>query len=371
MKKTEENLGKKTALFTFKWLLITSMIPLSLLIIVSITGVHKSGTLNFIFILMFCLLFFPAIGALKGYKKANKEIIKEEKQIKLDNPYMYFRELPNKFGIGVSSILMDSAIEDYKDIVAVILDLCAKKYLFLRQENNQYKIDILKNIDNNLLNNEKYVMECIINKSLNTFDYKYWYKLCVEDSYNFGIYYKNDSINLFAESTKDKLTANIVLKKYFKILILSSGILAILSALESPWYLLTIFMWMFILAVPEYLIMNIVFMAKRVHKASEDIKNKSYKQILNDKLVKTEKGKEELQKLYAFESFIKDFKNFVDKKPEEVILWDYYLSYAVMFGATKDILKDGYANIIKNGSFILNDVDAINLNNIITNEISN
>lgn len=71
-----------------------------------------------------------------------------------------------------------------------------------------------------------------------------------------------------------------------------------------------------------------------------------------------------MQKLYSFKAFIKDFGHFVDKKPEEVILWDRYLSYAQVFGLTKEIMNSGYKQIIDNPSFHIDSIDNINLYNI-------
>ena len=68
--------------------------------------------------------------------------------------------------------------------------------------------------------------------------------------------------------------------------------------------------------------------------------------------------------LKAFKAFIKDFGNFADKYPEEIILWDRYLSYAQVFGLTKDIMKTGYSKLIKNSSFQIDDINNINFDNI-------
>lgn len=78
----------------------------------------------------------------------------------------------------------------------------------------------------------------------------------------------------------------------------------------------------------------------------------------------TGKGKEEIRKLIAFKKFIQDFSAFASKNSEEVILWDYYLSYAQVFGLTKSILSTGYDKLVKNASFDIDDIDMVSLNNI-------
>lgn len=87
----------------------------------------------------------------------------------------------------------------------------------------------------------------------------------------------------------------------------------------------------------------------------------SYKIELHNHLEGTDKGIKELQKLLSFQSFIKDFGYFVDKNPEEVVLWDEYLSYAQVFGLTKEIMNSGYKELINNSSFQIDNIDNIEL----------
>ena len=86
---------------------------------------------------------FWLFGTLSGRREARKDIKKEEKIIAESNPLIYYRELPNTYGIGINSILMDLTIENQKDLLAVILDLCAKKYLQLTKEENRYMLLII------------------------------------------------------------------------------------------------------------------------------------------------------------------------------------------------------------------------------------
>ena len=117
----------------------------------------------FILIVLLCFTILGVIGNIVGTLKGKRTINKEYKNIKKNNPYIYYRELPNNYGIGVTSLLFDSKIENYKDIIAVILDLCAKKYLSLiKREDDKYYIKVLKNIDNELLSNEKYILDLFI-----------------------------------------------------------------------------------------------------------------------------------------------------------------------------------------------------------------
>ena len=56
-----------------------------------------------------------------------------------------------------------------------------------------------------------------------------------------------------------------------------------------------------------------------------------------------------------------DFGSFADKHVEEIVIWEQYLSYAIMFRLGKKILNTGYEKLKINDNFIINDIDKINL----------
>ena len=100
------------------------------------------------------------------------------------------------------------------------------------------------------------------------------------------------------------------------------------------------------------------------HKSLYLFQKSSYNKVLNNTLHKTTKGISEYQKLYSFKAFLKDFGNFADKYPEEIVLWDSYLSYAQVFGLTKEIMKTEYPKLVKNSSFQIDDINNITFDNI-------
>ena len=93
-------------------------------------------------------------------------------------------------------------------------------------------------------------------------------------------------------------------------------------------------------------------------------KSQNYINQMNNNLTNTDKRVNELHKLYFFKTFIKYFGHFVDKKPEEVVLWDRYLSYAQFLGLTKEIMNSGYNQLINNSFFQINSIDNISIYNI-------
>ena len=282
---------------------------------------------------------FPIICKLIGVFKVKLEI----KSIKNMDPYIYYRELPNNYGIGVTSLLFDSNIENYKDIVAIILDLCARKYLKLIKQGDKYLIQILKPEDDNLLSNEKYILRLITKNDIKNIDYKLWYDMCFFDGKRLGVYAEPKKIK------ESKLRKTIVITVCLLwIIIIIYGCKKLIDILPDE-TIAIIFSGLFIAGLGCRIL-------------PEGMSFYRYEQEKN--LYRTSKGKKELLKLNAFKAFINDFGNFVGKNAEEVELWDRYLSYAQVFGLTKQLMKTGYKQLVENSSFIIDDIENINLNNI-------
>ena len=126
-------------------------------------------------------------------------------------------------------------------------------------------------------------------------------------------------------------------------------------------YSLTIFLLSYVIFTILFFIGNIFSIIKEQSKIAKET---NYKQILENHLSKTQKGIEELHKLYAFKAFIRDFGRFVERTAEEVVLWDRYLSYAQVFGLTKELMDSGYKELVENASFIIDNIENINMQNI-------
>ena len=363
-------MNKRNTKYKKTYNLIATILSILLIIIITIISVHSILNSQEILEIILALLFLIAlvctlIGAAIGIIKGKIKISKENKYIKDTNENIYFRELPNNFGIGVASLLIDSTIENYKDIVAIILDLCARKYLSLIRQNDKYIIKILKNINDELLSNEKYVLTLLKNNNIKNINYQEWFNYCMQDGIDLGLYYHKE-IQITNESllSPDKVKKRHIIQLSISIII---GIFIFLLLLEEDSLLkslgygvLCIILTYVTLIIPFYFI-NIFTGIKNMGK---EVKNINYKNIIENSLQKTQKGQEELQKLYSFKAFINDFGYFVDKQADEVVLWDRYLSYAQLFGLTKEIMKSGYKALIENSSFEIDNIDNINLTNI-------
>lgn len=318
----------------------------------------------YIYIIWIFYIFFSLIGKCLGKLKSLFNTIYYKN---IENPYIYFRELPNNFGIGVTSLLFDSTLENEKDIVAVILDLCARKYLSLEYHGDKYTIHMLEKNPTNLLNNENYIFYALKRKTIKRINYKTWYNYCLEDGMALGLY----AIN----TPKNKKSINIseTMNKFYKVLhivlcILCISIIAFILFKYSPFLSVLAIPFGLLLGKLFYAILKFIFsfvevIFKIIFEAQNTI-DEQYNKEISKSLKLTTKGINELNKLKAFKAFIKDFGNFADKYPEEIILWDRYLSYSQVFGLTKDIMKTGYSKLIKNSSFQIDDINNINFDNI-------
>lgn len=141
-----------------------------------ISSVYKSKEIlvMLLFPVVFLLISIPGfLGSISGLLAAKRTIDMDYKKIKISNPYIYYRELPNNYGVGVASLLMDSKLENEKDIVAVILDLCAKGYLKLNKIGDKYVISIIRNKGySNLLFNERYIINHLISGDIANLNYE-------------------------------------------------------------------------------------------------------------------------------------------------------------------------------------------------------
>lgn len=312
-------------------------------------------------------LVFVNISFLFGQIIAKINIKRINKKIEKQNKYLYYRELPNHFGIGINTLLIDSKIENEKDIVAVILDLCAKKYLKLFKLGNKYFIQVLNNQNNQLLENEKYIMQYISQNKVKDINYNEWYRLCLEDGKKLDLYTNSqEKKNNFNFWEKFGTVGNIIKN----IIVLLISILMTIATIEvdNPYSIISAifsgivcFIMLSFMAQLAYSALGfIIYSIQEVINAGIN----SYNDEMSNNLKRTDKGLEEYYKLKSFANFLDDFGAFAKKEPEEIVLWDYYLSYAQVFGLTEKIMKTGYNKLINNSSFNIDDINNVTLSNI-------
>jgi uncharacterized membrane protein len=368
---------------------IIFLLPIITLILLK--GVLKDFNLDiFLVPALFPIVIFVGIliSILYGKIRVKKKEILIEKELKLDNPYIYYRELPNNFGIGISSILVNKTIENEKDIIACILDLCARKYLKLDKVYDKYVITILKTSTYNLLSNEVYILEHLMNNTVEQIDYQVWHQLCFENGKELGLFEDNREVNI-SENNQRKIveeyykTNEEQLKKIIPIVLLIGAILGStvfvfpnITDVFAHFFnmnndmTLKIISFVSIMFITFMLLMGIYGISRAVFIVLKTVyqnRDMIYQNTLSTKIIHTLKGQDAAKKLFSFKMFLRDFGSFAEKNPEEIILWDEYLSFAILFNLTDEILKTGYKQLIENSSFKIDGVDNINLQNMKVN----
>lgn len=284
-----------------------------------------------------------------------------------NNSYDYYHELPNNYGIGVATILLNSTLENKKDLIAAILDLCSKGYLKLTKVDNNYQIKVLKKPDSLLLENEQYLMDNIINNNLKNISYGLWFTKSVNDGINLGLFNRGN--------IKKNELKKFNFKTFYSIIITILVILVILYILFPDQISKFISEW-HISKDEEYPIFKIIIslfgclfyafpFLTAIYSFISGIYQDYYAGAKGEYLEPTDQGKEEIRKLLSFKKFMQEFGNFEDKTIDEINLWSHYIPYAEVFGLTKKIMKTGYKELVSNSSFDIKSLDDIKLNKII------
>lgn len=298
---------------------------------------------------------FYFIGKKIGGDKARKEIKKELRKLHLDNPYTYFRDIPNKYGIGVSLSVLNVKITK-KDVIAAILDLCAKKYINLRQIGKKFEI-IDRNKDRrDLLKNEIYILDWVLNRDSRKINLKKWKILCKEDAILLGLG-ENSNVNKYNPLFKMD-------SKYGRDLLIVSYVFSFILLMIYHHYVQNNMLEAIITSLFASLLLTgpvffIVFLIMLFIGLLYEGKILNYNAKKNSMLKLTNLGKNEYYELCSLGKFLVDFGRFAEKNVNEIVIWEQYLSYAIMFRLNKEIIATGYDKLMINDSFIINDVDRV------------
>ncbi len=340
-------------------MLIIYSVAFALIFILFYTGLFLA---SIVLLGLVIFISFALIGDIFGKLKAKHIVKREIKKAVLPNPYIYFRELPVTYGIGISSILLDFNIEENKDVIATILDLCSRNYLNLVQTNKGIKFTKKNSDTSNLLENELYIYNILTKKVKDKFDVQKWKSLCYEDALKLGLVEKRNNIE-----TTEEISEKYSNKKHIltKILALLPPILLFINFLKSDEVNIFTGVMFFALCITAYFICyGILRFFGSIIEAFNMSKKISHNNYLLSHPIRTHKAKEDLNKLYAFAKFLNDFGLFAEKNIAEIKLWNFYLSYAVLFGLTKNIMKTNYKKLLYNDSFEINNINMLNYNNI-------
>lgn len=330
----------------------------------------------------------------KNYKRAYKKKSKNSSKVTTQNKLTYYRELPNYYSPAIVSILCNYQLEAYKDIPAVILNLCTKRYIDIKEIGGQYEFVVINNNQENLLSHEKYILNWIINRS--TFDREKWKNLVENDACSldliqvkdineikkkvnkdgiktilkpiigivliisvfFGItYYGELFFSHFIEKNADKLVEeskiteeekNILLKEIEELEKTKKEVFTVKNIIII--YIFgTIILYIFI-GIPWFIIS-----AFATHAPKSEVEYAF-------KYKRTDKGNEDYIKWLAFKEFLLDFSLIDTRDIKEVYLWEYYLGYATSLWIADQVIKSSDERMLNNKIFHI-----INYSNFIEN----
>ena len=283
-----------------------------------------------IFTLMFALIMsFSSFGMIWGvyfcYKLASKKVHKEKlSEADLQEYKGYFRDILNEYNPAELSYIDDFVIDYPKDIVVTLLNLQNKGKIILNEDTKT--IDIT-NKDVPLTNSEIYILTGIFNGKLRRITPTFYQREVEKDALNANLI-ETKGLNI----TKEKIVKAIVI---FMIFTICTPNLSFLFGFdETPIGMLITalcillfigFTFFITFYLPVYAIIYLIKKTKNPY-------------------VRTELGEETNKKLEGLKNYLKDFSNLDKSKANELIIWEEYLIYSVLFDQNKKVLNEIYNN---------------------------
>lgn len=278
--------------------------------------------------MLFMFLFFTVVSLLKmfhltiiyigiriAYKKYNREKL-ESIDFKNDS---YYREIISKYSPGVLSYVDNFKLEE-KDIVATLMSLELKKKIKIED-----KIKLVDENEENLEENEKYILDKIKNNKIKDINILTFEKKVISDCINDGLLEEKTDI-------KKKIIKKILIcVLIYALLIIGFNFLPMaFNNIQSDNWI--------VLLLPA---MIIIFFAMVIFPFTTIVYIRSY--YFMNKLnpyIRNKKAKDINLKLEGLRNYIKDYSLLGQKDHKDIIIWDNYLIYSVMLGQNTEIVDE-------------------------------
>lgn len=279
------------------------------------------------------IFFIPIIVVMIAKRKAKKKVIRESlSEIDFKNNKEYYRDVLINYTPGIISYIDDFEISYPQDIVAIILNLELKKVIKI--ENNN--IVILNKEVNNLKKCEQYILDNIEGGKLKITSMRDIESYIIDDCIDSNLITKNKDkvkrknrlgiINIMVIGMSLFWIGFFILNMFFQEEFLDFLNNYVLLNIDKIMVYIVIIV--FILAIIRYIRLYII-----VHEVSYvTYKNKSY--------IRSDEGEELNRKVEGLKNYIKDFGNLSEKERSELLLWEDYLIYSVIFGVNTNIIKE-------------------------------
>ena len=273
------------------------------------------------------LIITPVCTYVNQSVKNNIEIKKIEDNYKDVHKYEYYREIINEYSPAVLSLVYNRKIKYSDTLVATILDLKLKNYIDIEDEG----IKILKKETKNLLQNEKLIYEKLERKK-NTKRITNFKDVANIFS---NTYFKKEwktKIKMEAEEKKlcsSRLVAFDVLEKIFIISFFTFLIIPLLLIAGKLNFNITtninIITYLIIVTVHCVLMCSTGALRK-----------------FNERnfFVRTKEGVDLQCKMSGLKNYIKDYSKLEERALNELVLWEDYLIYTIIFDLKGNLDKE-------------------------------
>lgn len=263
---------------------------------------------------------------IRSIKKADN-IIKQESMSKIDfiNNKEYYRDILKNYSIVELSYIDDFNIDYPKDIITTLLSLKLKNKITIT---NNF-VNVIDYYDVGLKKTEKYILECIKDG-----------KVRVKHSHDIVKYVEEEAIedNLIVEADFNSKSAinNTKLKNFSKVVVfiiifilfgLAFDMLNKFNISDDIVFILTVMFAFFIMFFFIYISVSSDVMYFYLHK-----KSKSY--------VRTDIGEQVNGKIEGLKNYIKDFSVLDKREQNELMIWEDYLIYSILFNQNEKVMND-------------------------------
>lgn len=244
-------------------------------------------------------------------KKNNKEFYNKDSIDKKTDDLQYYREVLSSYSPAELNYVYSANTQFPKDAVTTLLSLKLKKIIDLNNENNT--ITILKD-DANISNSEKYVLNKIKDEKLKNFEPIKYQQIVQEDVENKHLTNKGSKKNMSAFSML--FIAIIIILLFFIIVFAlpSEGILGFISVILIPLIFIILS-----LGIPG-IILYCILRTYNPYKLSKE-------------------GKQLRKKLLGLKNYITQFSLLQEKDIKDLIVWEDYLIYSIIFDLNDDLIS--------------------------------